>query len=157
MAGRGNPPKLTKKVIDTICEAIQIGTPHSAAAVYGGVTYRAFRYWMSEGQAEAERLAGLIEQGVENPEPEPAKALHLHLFHKVEEAKAYAIAAWVNTINTHAVDRLDPNWARFMLSKHSPETYGEQAQKIELTGKDGGPVAFKEIIVELPPDEPVES
>lgn len=137
----GRPLKITKKVIDTICEAIQIGTPFSHAAVYGGISYRTFLYWMQIGREEAERLAVSLEQG-EDQEPDPTKESFLHFFRKVEEAKSYAIVGWVNTINEHATGRSDPNWARYMLSKHSSETYGEQAQKIELTGKDGGPVAF---------------
>jgi hypothetical protein len=139
-------------VVETICDAIQIGTPFSHAAVYGGISYRAFLYWMQIGREEAERLEGLLEQG-ESAEPDPAKENYLHFFRKVEEARANAIVGWVNTLNQHAVDRSDPNWARFMLSKHSSETYGDLPQKVELTGANGGPVAFTEIVVELPREE----
>lgn len=152
MAGNGRPLKITKKVIDTICEAIQIGTPFSHAAVYGGISYRTFLYWMQIGREEAERLSVSLEQG-ENAEPDVTKESFLLFFRKVEEARSFAVVGWVNTLNKHATDREDPSWARYMLSKHSPEIYGDQAQKIELTGAGGGPVAFKEIVVELPPDE----
>lgn len=146
MAG-GRPLKFSKRVVQTICEAVQIGTPLSTAAVYAGVTYRSFQYWMDKGREEAERLNALIEAGEENPEPDAAKVEYFQFFLKVEEAKANAVVGWTNTINTHATDRQDPSWARYMLSKWAPELHGVETTRVELTGKDGGAIKHEDAAI----------
>lgn len=138
MAKVGAHLKLTPRTMAAICDAIQIGTPLRHAAVYGGVSYRTFLYWMQQGQEEADRLEALVEAGEENPAVLPEKERYLQLLRKVEEAKANAAVGWTNTINQAA--NTSPEWARYMLSKWTPELHGDQAQRIELTGKDGGAI-----------------
>lgn len=145
MAKAGAKLKLTKTVAKNICDAIQIGTPVSAAAVYGGVSYRTFLYWMQMGGEEAQRLDELIEAGENDPQPDEKKAVYLQFFRKVGEAKAEAAATWSQTLSDAASK--DPTWARYMLSKHYPEAYGDQPQKIELTGKDGGAIKHEDAAI----------
>lgn len=138
MAKPGAHLRLTKRTTELICDAIRIGTPLSHAAVYGDISYRTFLYWMQLGGEEAERLEALAEAGEENLEPLPEKERYLQFFRKVQEAKSTAVLGWSQTLSDAATR--DPNWARYMLSKWAPELHGVEAQKIELTGKDGGAI-----------------
>lgn len=110
----GRPPKLTKKVSETICAAIGIGTPLSAAAVYGGISYPTFTLWVNRG----EKAKMLQDEGLEIPDTETE---YLTFFNNVQEARANAAVGWANTLNTAA--NTDPSFALRMLQIWYPETY----------------------------------
>lgn len=125
MAGR--PPKLTKKIQESVCGAIGIGTPLSAAAVYGGITYQTFTNWFNRGEkAKAVQDAGL--------EVKDNEKIYLAFFDNVQEARANAAVGWANTLNTAA--NTDPSFALRMLQIWYPETYNPpQKHEVALQSK----------------------
>jgi hypothetical protein len=138
----GRPLKLTKPVTERICDAISIGTPLTAAARYGGISYRTFLNWYQAGQTEFERLEE-AEAQAKKADPDPDQKKYLQFFHQVEEAKANGMISWANVLNNAA--RVDPKWAAYMLEKWDSQTYGQQAQRLEVTGKGGGPIQTEDV------------
>lgn len=142
----GRPPKLTKRVTETICNAIGIGTPLSAAAVYGGITYPTFTLWVNRG----EKARILQDSGQEVPESELE---YLTFFNNVQEAKANAGVTWANVLNTAANN--DPNFAFRMLQVWFPDTYNPpQKHEVTLQNKiitllKEGKVTFTDVVEEL--------
>lgn len=132
MATRGRPLKITDHLTKKICEDIVTGMPQSLAARKAGISYQTFLNWHKAGEAEAKRLE------VEGEEPDLDQKIYLDFFDKVEKAKLEAIRDWVTVVYNASV--VSPDWARWMLSKWAPEEFGDQPQKIELTGKDGGAI-----------------
>lgn len=142
----GRPFKITDEIIERICHAVGIGTPLSASAAHGGITYRTFLNYYNAGEEVAGKV---LEGGVKESELNEFDALRFKFFLKVEEAKANAAINWTNTINKAATN--DPNWASYMLSKWYPELHGSKS-RLELTGKDGEAIKT-ESVGELTPEE----
>lgn len=138
----GRPLALTEEGIERIYDAVGIGTPLSASAAYGGITYQTFCNYLG-------RARELLDSGYEDDKLDEYDKLCLTLFYKVEEAKANAAINWTNTINKSATT--DPNWASYMLSKWYPELHGSKS-RLELTGKDGEAIKT-ESVGELTPEE----
>jgi hypothetical protein len=135
MASRiGAPTKLTRPRARRIADAISIGTPLSAAARYGGVTYQTYLNWFKRGQA----LTEAIEAG-EQPELDQVDKLYLYFFDKVEEAKAEAAVVWANVIYQEA--QHSPQWAAWMLQNWYPEQFGNRTQLDLTSGGEALPVS----------------
>ena len=48
----GRPSKLTKKVVEKICEGIRIGLQYEQAAIRAGIDYATFKRWKARGDTE---------------------------------------------------------------------------------------------------------
>ena len=142
----GRPFKITDEIIERIYDAIGIGTPLSASAAYGGITYRSFLNYYNAGEEITEKI---LNGDVKQSELNEFDSLRFRFFLKVEEAKANAAINWTNTINKSATT--DPNWASYMLGKWYPELHGSKS-RLELTGKDGEAIKT-ESVGELTPEE----
>jgi hypothetical protein len=132
----GQPLKLNKQIIKKVSEAVSIGTPMTAAAIYGGIAYQSHLNYYGAGEAESARLA-------DDPAatPDPTKRLFVEYFDAINQAKADAAVTWSSVLNNAA--NVDPRWAFEMLRKWYPETYGEPTKKMEITGADGEPLLVK--------------
>jgi len=131
MAGRKE--KLNKKTIEALAAAISIGATQEIAARYADIGESTFYAWLVEAETEKRRLA----EGGE-PSTEQRPRLLLELVEAIEAAKGERAVRWLNVVNDAA--NVDPAWA-FRMLERLHEGYGPPAQKTELTGKDGGPVA----------------
>jgi hypothetical protein len=123
MADPGRPTKFTKDTRDKIVQAIQMGATYELAAQFGGVSYDTFNNWMKRGA-----------EGVEGDQA------FVDFFETVKQAEGKAAVGWLAKIEVAANDG---NWqaAAWKLERRYPGEYGRQ--RIELTGKDGGPVTVK--------------
>jgi hypothetical protein len=130
----GAPTKLTRPRARRIADAIGIGTPLSAAARYGGVSYQTYLNWHKKGQA----LTDSIEAG-EELELDAQDKLFLYFFDKVEEAKAEAAVVWANVIYQEA--QHNPQWAAWMLQNWYPEQFGNRTQLDVTSGGEPLPVS----------------
>jgi hypothetical protein len=120
MADPGRPTKFTKDTRDKIVQAIQMGATYELAAQFGGVSYDTFNNWMKRGAEAAEGDQAFVD-----------------FFETVKQAEGKAAVGWLAKIEVAANDG---NWqaAAWKLERRYPGDYGRQ--RIELTGKDGGPV-----------------
>jgi hypothetical protein len=145
-------------VQDEIIEAVESGTPYTAAAQYAGVSRHSLLNWRKWGAAEQERIDlawevyedlrerakapdsditdEQLQQAKDACKPLKAKRKYLNFFNKIEEAAGIAAVGWVRVIDDRA--RIDPSWAAWMLRMRYPQDFGE---RINLTS---------------PPDEPVQ-
>lgn len=143
MAGRRR--KLTRKVIDDVAAALSIGATQKIAAGYAGIAERTLYDWRTTGEAEVARM-----DADPGARPDPDKALYVQFVQSMTEALASAAIKWLQVVDNSA--RSDPEWAWRMLQAKYPE-YREQ-KSVDVTS-GGGAIAIREIVVEMPADEPV--
>lgn len=121
MAGR--PLKLTPKVRESICLAIEQGATYEIACGYAGVSYSAFRNWILRGEAERSRIQG-------GALADPAEKPFLQLVDALDESHANVAISWLMVINQAA--RTDPRWAAWMLERRHPDGY-MPSQRIDMS------------------------
>ena len=153
------PPKLTEDIIDEIETALNIGASVEMAVNYAGVMVRTFYNWQKRGRelyaeleaeealheayAEAKRLAKKDETITVPEKPKKRRTLtkyeklYLQLFHVIETAKAVGGIQHLDYLRKLAPN--NPNVSMWFLEKRYPEVFGRK-ERIELTGKDGGPI-----------------
>lgn len=122
--------KLTPKVRDAICGAVRAGNYVEVAASAGGVTKQAVYNWLNRGRDEAARR----EEGHEPRKPEQMYVDFLDAFTRAEnDAEADAVRIWR--------EQMPDDWraAKEYLARRFGDRWGDR-QRMELTGKDGGPV-----------------
>lgn len=132
------PTKLGMKVQTGIVEFIRAGTFIHVAAGANGITVRTFDNWMKRGR---EALLASEEPDVNLPAREYK---YLAFFLQVSKAKAQARAAV-----EIRVQREDPRiWLRNGPGKTTPEMEGwtDPTRRLELTGKDGEPIAVEHVL-----------
>jgi hypothetical protein len=130
----GAPTKLTKQRIELITDAVSIGTPLTAAARYGGISYNTFSNWYNNGE--------ILEQQIQDGEPLPYNRrdkMYLHFFRQVEEAKAEAAVNWTTLLNNEA--QMSPQWAAWMLTKWYPEQFADRSHVDVTSGGEALPVS----------------
>ena len=122
--------KLTPKVRDAVCDAVRAGNYLKVAASAGGVTEQTIHNWIGRGREEKER----IEEG---HTPRKVEAVFLdffeHLTRAEDEAEADAVRIWR--------EQMPDDWraAKEYLARRFGDRWGDR-QRVEMTGKDGGPV-----------------
>lgn len=114
------PTKLTSDTQQKITQAIQMGATYEHAAQYAGITYETFNEWMKKGQSGKKGFSEFSEA--------------------VKIAEGRAVIGWLAKIEAAANGG---NWqaAAWKLERRYPEIYGKQ--RVEHTGKDGGPIILK--------------
>lgn len=113
--------KYTPERVIRIIKAIKDGLPFSTAAALGGISEATFYNWMRD---------------------------NIEFLESVKAAEAEAEETLVNAIQT------DPSWQSkaWILERRHPDKWGKvDRNKIELTGKDGGPV--EQIVIYIPDNE----
>ena len=122
----GRKPKLTPEVQARICELLNKGAWFKEAAQDAGITERTFYNWMERGEKAKSGLYFQFFQAVEK---------------NCNDAKLFAIL----TIR-RAMGR---SWqaAAWFLERRYKDEYGRQ--RVEHTGKDGGPIEGEFRIVEI--------
>ena len=111
----GRPCKLTPETQAKIVEAIRLGVTYDQACNYAGVSYRAFRFWMIDG-----------EKATEGP--------YFQLFHAVKNAEGSAVVGWMAKIEKAASDG-DWHAAAWKAERRYPDSYGKRTN-IQLSKKD---------------------
>jgi len=142
----GRPTKLTPKVVDALCENIEVGAGYADAAHAAGIANSTLSYWRNAGEEINERVQAEGDQGAGLSQDE----LRLWDFWKRFRAAEAQGAVNCATMVYNAAMK-DPDKALQWLERRRPEEWGyRQAIKQELTGVGGGPVVIRW------PDEPGE-
>lgn len=126
----GRPSKLTPEAVRIIVEATQRGCFAHVAAQAAGISASTFHLWMSEGEAEASRIA----QGLE---PDEGKAPYLEFSEQVNRARG--IARGFAEARLYQEDAF--KWLRYGPGRHKPGNEGwADTSKVEHSGPDGAPL-----------------
>ena len=112
------PTKLTPERHTAIVQAILAGNYAETAARYAGVATTTFYNWMNRGK-------------------DGKSGLYVEFVDAVENAKAQAEIRDVALIERAA--KVTWQAAAWMLERKFPDRWGRR-EKVELTGKDGGPI-----------------
>lgn len=148
----GRPPKLNEEVIKTIVNYMRSGAYVETAVVCAGVQKQIFYDWMKQAHKD-------IKEGKET--------LKVKLLYALERATEEATLRDIANIDKCAMGRdpeflldenkrpvlnargfpilkknaMDPDWkaSAWRLQRRNPKQWG-LTEKIELTGKDGGPI-----------------
>ena len=124
--------KLTPKVQEDFCAALQIGATIEIAAGYAGVTDRTAYGWLARGRTEEERLAD------PTAEPNPDEVRYLQFFQTAREAGASAAVSWLQVLENAMRGKEgfvpQPGFAMEMLERRYPKDFGKQARVDVTTG-----------------------
>lgn len=103
--GRGNL-KISKEIIDKICQEVARGVPLTYACMIAGIYVKSFYHWTSEGKK------------LDND----SNCIYKYAELKYKEAKALAVASRVEKI------RIDPSWqsAAWWLERVAHEDFGKK-------------------------------
>ena len=132
----GRKTKLTKRVQDDICAAIEMGANVEMRCVNGEISTQTYFTWIKRGETARELVAK--GQPVETEEVK-----YIDFLDAIGEAAAIYGRDLQLVIASNA--RRDPIEARRELQRLFPADYAPPPQRTELTGKDGGPVEIRTI------------
>lgn len=120
----GQPTKRTPEVEEAIISALKAGATHRMAADYAGIALSTLQRWLAE-ESDA----------------------YKEFQDAVKRASASGDLASLETIQTAA---RSGQWqaAAWLLERRHPGEYGRQ--RVEVTGKDGGPMQASVVIVPGP-------
>jgi hypothetical protein len=156
------PLRLTNSIITKACELRAYGGSDGACARHAGVTIQTFCRWLHFGQM----IRDYLDDGGNFEQPEiyrtwrkEADVVQEKLRRELsqtggklsKEHRAY-LKLWDGMVAAtdavvvecqQTIDKAknnDPNWALKMLRWFNPSEYSEPANKLELTGADGGAI-----------------
>ena len=116
---RGRPVKLTPEVQKKIVEALTLGNFRTTAARFAGVSYSAFQEWMRKGEKQR-------------------KGPFRDFFVAVMAIETQTEVLIVGDLVAKA--KKDPKLAKWWLSHRHKRWADNKPQRVELTGKGGGPI-----------------
>lgn len=134
------PSKLTRKIRDTVVEAIEIGCTYQDAARNAGISYEVFRLWRKAGEAALQRLAAgaVTVEGLSERERQC-----VGFYRAVERAEARCAVGMQRVIYEAA--QHEPQWAAWWLERRRSEAYGVK-QRVNVQG-DGMAIRISKIEV----------
>jgi len=118
-AKRGQPTKFTPKTKEKILKAIRLGLSITKACNVAGIEYNTYRNWETKALYDKEPDYVDFFQECERAKDE-REAFHLNQIVQASRDGTWQASAW-------------------FLERSLPQVYGRQ-NKVELTGKDGGPI-----------------
>ena len=121
------PAKLTSGREKMILAAVREGFFMTVAARRAGIHARTLRKWRGRAWASKERGESNVYTAFEDKLVQALAEAEYKLFHGIRLA---------------ADD--DPEQAKWLLEKRWPKRWARDRQRIELTGKDGGPIELEE-------------
>lgn len=124
--------KLTPETQQAIINALNSGNWLETAANYAGIATATLYNWLDRGRQERERLES-------DDTPNDAETPYLEFLEAVEKARSQAQVRAVGLIQKAAIDG---TWqaAAWFLERSDPQKWG-RFNRMEVTGKDGGPLA----------------
>lgn len=117
--GKGRPSKFTPEIRKALIDAITAGLTYTHACQIVGIDYTTFNLWRNKGQ-------------------EDTKGDYFDFFNALTRAETITSTSMMAQIRKASTE--DWRAAAWWLEHRYPEEYGKQ--RIEHTGKDGGPVAM---------------
>ena len=131
----GRPTKLDKDTLMKICSALEAGNTLEVAAAYGRIHYDTFNKWMKRGEAELKRINGDARRKVK-----PSEASFVEFHEAVKKAIGFSEASIISEIRSHG--RKTWQALAWLAERRWPKRWA-RPERIEHTGKDGGPVAHE--------------
>jgi hypothetical protein len=128
-AGRGRPTKLTPTVERAVCKAVRAGNYIETAAALAGINKDTLYDWLKRGAREATRIDA-------GHEPDAGEAPYVQFSDAVKKALAESESADLRRIERAGADQWQA--AAWRLERRFPDRWGRQ--RVEVTGKDGGPL-----------------
>lgn len=123
MAPRGNPPKLTPERQEKLISFIRDGNYLHIACAAAGISYKTYKVWMRRGIDEPESIYGAFR----------AEALTARRDCEIDLVKLWRI---------HAKE--DWRAGADLLARRYPKRWARR-DRMELTGKNGGPIRFSNL------------
>ena len=113
--------------------AIRQGATYELAAQYGGIVYDTFNEWMKQGEQDTEGIYSEFSEAI-------------------KKAEGDAAVKWLRVIEAAGKE----SWQAmaWKLERRYPKYYGRQVH--ELTGPEGQPLPFSEVVINIKHNEPVE-
>lgn len=139
----GRPLKLTPKIIETICNALEIGASYDIAARHAQVSYVTFNNWRNSARLILETVEKRLEAGEDGDSViqslNDEQQLYLEFLYAIEEAVAKLGIESLRTIYTASTQ--DASWAAWLLQRRFPTEYGNRASDqigVSVSSKGGG-------------------
>lgn len=147
----GRPLKLTPAAQQAIVAVLALGSYRKEAAVYAGVSERAFGVWIQLARAARDRLALVPPGSTSGREPVPTaeEKVYLDFLDAVEHAEAQAIVSAVSNVYTLGKSRDDAVALRantWLLEHRWPERFGRH-DRLTVSGDTEAPIRV-EVAVE---------
>ena len=120
------PTKFTRETVDKLLRAIRMGDPYELACAHAGIHYDTFNEWQQ----------GRFPRGLD----EDQKLLKAEFSELLMRAQGDASVRALSTIQ-QAMAQGNADIALKFLERRWPEHFG--VRRMEITGKDGGPIAFE--------------
>ena len=141
----GRPTKLTKEVQDRICHLLRYGNYVETAAAACGITKTILYSWMKRGAEH--KAPRMYKEFLDAIEEAMAEGENRDLVN-IERAASGSPAVFDNNGNQIRQERKS-NWtaSAWRLERRHPTRWGH-LQKLELTGKNGGPVEIDEVALD---------
>lgn len=136
----GRPSILNDAIIEAYGNALDVGHTVRSACAFCGLDMHSVQDWRQKGDADLE--AGNSE------------TLHARFATRYAHARGVRMNRWLGIIDGIATgaekDSDRRGSAQWLLEHCEPEEFGAKA-KVELTGKDGGPVQTQNFVAVVPP------
>lgn len=120
------PTKFTRDVVNRLLRGIRMGGTYESACRYAGIDYNTFCNWRD----------GKFPRGLDDDQ----KEMKLEFLEALTRAEGDSGARALSTIQ-QAMSQGDWKAASWLLERRWPDEYGQR--RVEITGKDGGPVQFE--------------
>lgn len=120
------PTKFTKDVVDRLFRGIRMGGTYESACRFAGIDYNTFCNWRD----------GKFPRVLDDEQ----KEMKLGFLEALTRAEGDATARALSTI-MQAMAQGNAEIALKFLERRWPDEYGQR--KVEVTGKDGGPIQFE--------------
>lgn len=131
--GRGRPSLFTEDRRRKILDALRLGNYRVVSARYAGVSDATFYGWLERSRDE--RARGMTTD-------------YTRFLEDVEVAEAQAETMLVADLRAQA--RTNPTATLGMLRVRFRDRWSEAPTRLEVTGKDGGPVALSPVLAGIP-------
>lgn len=120
------PHKFTRDHVDRLMRGIRMGLTYNLACMYAGISYDVFNNWRD----------GKFPRVLDDDQ----KQMKFEFIDMLTRAEGDAAARHMSTV-MQAAAQGDWKASAWALERRWPEDYG--MRKMEVTGKDGGPIQFE--------------
>lgn len=133
-AAKPGQPTKVGVVGPRLIAAVRTGLGGYSAARLVGLHHKTYYNWLDRGRLDFEAEIKVEEETGQRPESSPYSRFYQDICHAEAEVEQHAVAIWRQAMPT------DWRAAEAFLKRRFPDNWG--GEKLEVTGKDGGPVLF---------------
>jgi len=141
----GRPPELTTEIIDTVIKSLLVGNYFETAIASAGFHKDTGYDWLKKGARDSDSIYKQFSDAVRKAEAD-SEARDVMLIEMAAHGAKAQFDALGNIIRSE-IPR-DPKIAMWRLERKHPKRWA-RTDRHEVTGKDGGPLTFTDLIKEL--------